>query len=270
MSRINEAFLRLKKSNEGALIPYIPVGYPTIDSSESLIRTICEAGADILELGVPYADPLADGPTIQEAGAQALSNGVTLKTCINMVSRLRETGVETPIVLMGYCNSFLSYGLNKLSHEATKAGINGFIIPDLPSTMADSWVEVFQPFGLDLIFFLAPTTTDARLASVVQKGSGFIYCISVNGVTGERETVSNELPSFIKNVRKVTDSPLCVGFGVSSNNHVLEINEYADGVIVGSALINVIKKSQLNQVETNVKNYIQSLKQATRKQVSSS
>lgn len=268
MSRIKDTFIKLKQRNEGALIPYIPVGYPDTECSEDLIRTICESGADILELGVPYADPLADGPTIQEAGAQALTNGANLYTCINVVRKLRHEGLETPIVLMGYCNSFLAYGLNQLAIDASEAGIDGFIIPDLPSTMSNSWVEVFRPFELDLIFFLAPTTTEERALSVVQKGSGFLYCISVNGVTGERKNISGELPSFLKHASNITDLPLCVGFGISTPEHVSEVNEYADGVIVGSALINVIKNSKPEQIEEEVMKYIQSLKAVTKKPIS--
>ncbi|NPC91332.1 tryptophan synthase subunit alpha [Bacillus sp. WMMC1349] len=267
MSRIKNTFEKLKKRNEGALIPYIPVGYPTMDSSETIIKTICHAGADILELGVPCADPLADGPTIQEASAQALDNGINLNECIKMVHKLRSNGLETPIVLMGYCNSFLAYGLEQLATDASKAGVDGFIIPDLPSTMADPWLTVFRPYGLDLIFFLAPTTSNTRMASVVKKGSGFLYCISVNGVTGERENMPKELPVFLKHVRAVTDSPLCVGFGISSANHVTEVCEYADGAIVGSALINVMKHAAPNEIETVVRSYIASLKEATQKKL---
>ncbi|GIN92709.1 tryptophan synthase subunit alpha [Siminovitchia terrae] len=270
MSRIQATFARLRKKMEGALIPYIPVGYPTAESSEHLVRTICESGADLLELGVPYADPLADGPTIQEAGAKALANGTNLRSCIEMVARLRHSGLETPIVLMGYCNSFLAYGLESLAKDAAEAGVDGLIIPDLPSKMANPWVEVFRPFGLDLIFFLAPTMSETRLASVVQKSTGFLYCISVTGVTGERESLPELLPAFLKQVRTVTEKPLCVGFGISRFQHVSDIIPYADGVIVGSALINVIKQANPDEVEEKVRAYINTMKKATRTVVSQS
>lgn len=264
MSRIQEMFASLRKKNERAFIPYIPVGYPTTESSEELIKAICESGADLVELGVPYSDPLADGPTIQEAGGQALANGTSLLTCIAMVASLRRSCIETPIVLMGYCNSFLSYGLNRLAIDAAEAGVDGFIIADLPSTMAEQWENIFRVHGLDLIFFLSPTTNNNRLASVVQKGSGFLYCISRNGVTGMRDQIPEELRAFINHIRSVTNLPLCVGFGISNAKQVSEVSEYADGVIVGSALINVIKKADPQCVEKEVRSYIQSLKEATK------
>ncbi|WP_433942880.1 tryptophan synthase subunit alpha [Paenibacillus sp. SN-8-1] len=265
MSRIDQMFARLREQGECALIPYIPVGYPTAEGSESLIRTIAESGADLIELGVPYADPLADGPTIQEASLAAVSNGINLKSCISMVRTLRDKGLETPIVLMGYCNSFLAYGLDKLADDAKEAGIDGFIIPDLPSTMAKPYVEIFEARGLQNIFFLAPTTSEAREAAVVEQGQGFLYCISVTGVTGERKSLPAELRNFIHQARQVTELPLAVGFGISNEDHVREVSEYADGAIVGSALINVIKHSESHEVEAKVGEFIRALKQATRK-----
>ncbi|MGF7047239.1 tryptophan synthase alpha chain [Paenibacillus sp. DS2015] len=265
MSRIDEMFARLRVKGECALIPYIPVGYPTAGESESLIRAIADAGADLIELGVPYADPLADGPTIQEASLTAVANGTNLRTCISMVRTLRDSGMETPIVLMGYCNSFLAYGLDQLAEHAKNAGVDGFIIPDLPSTMAKSWVQIFESRGLKVIFFLAPTTSEERATAVVEQGQGFLYCISVAGVTGERESMSEDLPQFIKQARTVTTLPLAVGFGISNEQHVREVSEYADGAIVGSALINVIRHSEPHETEVEVRRFIQKMKQATRK-----
>ncbi|GFN32270.1 tryptophan synthase subunit alpha [Paenibacillus xylaniclasticus] len=264
MSRIETMFARLKERGERALIPYITVGYPTAEGSESLIRTIAESGADMIELGIPYADPLADGPTIQEASLTAVHNGITLASCLETVRSLRESGLELPLVLMGYCNSLLAYGLERLAHDAKAAGVDGFIIPDLPSTMAQPWVDIFEPHGLDVIFFLAPTTTEERAAAVVRQGRGFLYCISVTGVTGERKSLPQELPEFLNQVRKVTSLPLAVGFGISGAHHVREVSEYADGAIVGSALINLIRQTPPELVEQEVSRFIAELKQATR------
>jgi len=264
MSRIESMFARLKERGERALIPYITVGYPTAEGSEALIRTIAESGADMIELGIPYADPLADGPTIQEASLTAVHNGITLSSCLATVRSLRESGLELPLVLMGYCNSILAYGLERLALDAREAGVDGFIIPDLPSTMAQPWVDIFEPRGLDVIFFLAPTTTEERAAAVVRQGRGFLYCISVTGVTGERESLPQELPEFLSRVRAVTSLPLAVGFGISGAHHVREVSEYADGAIVGSALINLIRQTPSENVEQEVSRFIAELKQATR------
>ncbi|MNZ79107.1 Tryptophan synthase alpha chain [compost metagenome] len=180
------------------------------------------------------------------------------------VASLRSSGLETPIVLMGYCNSFLAYGIERLAIDAAQAGVDGFIIPDLPSTMADPWVDVLSSNGLDLIFFLAPTTSEQRAASIVQKATGFLYCISVTGVTGARENLTEELPVFLKYARSLTDLPLCVGFGITNATHVNQVSQYADGAIVGSALINLIKRSEPAQVEMKVREFIETLKRATR------
>ncbi|MBD8498980.1 tryptophan synthase subunit alpha [Paenibacillus arenosi] len=265
MSRIEKTFAQLREKEEGALIIYIPVGYPNLDISESLIRAIAESGADIIELGVPYADPLADGPTIQEACLQAVNHGTNLDICLETVSKLRASGIDTPIVFMGYCNSFLAYGLERLAVQAVEAGVDGFIIPDLPSTMAQPWVQKFEPHGLDLIFFLAPTTSEERAAAVVKQGSGFLYCISVTGVTGVRQSLPDELPGFIHQIRQQSTLPLAVGFGISNAQHVKEVSSYADGAIVGSALIQVIKQASPETVEQDVRAFVYQLKSATRR-----
>lgn len=263
MNRIQVTFDQLKHIGEKALIPYIPVGYPALETTEELIRTICESGADLLELGVPNGDPLADGPTIQAASTQAIANGTTLRHCIQVVQRLRQSGLDLPIIFMGYCNSFLAYGLESFARDARNAGVDGLIIPDLPSTMAGPWVDIFRQHEIDLIFFLAPTTSEERAASVVEQGTGFVYCISVTGVTGARDELPEELPQFISQAREATSLPLCVGFGISTPKHVAEVSQYADGVIVGSALLQVINHAPKDQMHTKVREYVSSLKEAT-------
>ncbi|PLT44683.1 Tryptophan synthase alpha chain [Paenibacillus pasadenensis] len=265
MSRIETMFSRLKERGEKALIPYLPCGYPEPGSTPGLIRAIADAGADMIELGVPYADPLADGPVIQEASLQAVLGGTRLRDCLETVAGMRREGLKLPVALMGYANSFLAYGLEKLAHDAALAGVDGFIIPDLPSTMAAPWVDVFRPQGRDLIFFIAPTTTPERAQAVVEQGSGFLYCISVAGVTGERERMPEELERFLDEVRRRTELPLAVGFGISHAGHVEEVSRYADGAIVGSALVNLIRRTPADQVEAEVGRFIGELKQATGK-----
>jgi tryptophan synthase alpha chain len=265
MSCLNATFARLKTQGECALILYLTVGFPTLEETPHLIRAICEAGADIVELGVPFSDPLADGQTIQEASEVALRNGVTLKKCLETVAHLRQAGLEAPLVLMGYCNPFLAYGIEQLARDAATAGVDGLIVPDLPPEQADAWVASTQANDLDLIFFLAPTTTQRRLRSVVQQASGFIYCISTTGVTGARSELPTDLPEFLRQVRSVTDLPLAVGFGISTPQHVRQIAGIADGVIVGSALINTVKQHPVEDRIQAVRDFVKPLKESTRR-----
>jgi len=265
MSRIESTFIQLKNRQECALIPYLTVGYPTMDETPALIQAICASGADIVELGVPFSDPLADGPTIQEASQVALRNGITLRKCLETVYSLRKSGLETPFALMGYCNPFLAYSVNRLAQDAATCGVDGLIVPDLPYDEADTWVSATRANRLDLIFFVAPTTPEQRLRSVVQLGSGFLYCISLTGVTGARTELSQELPDFLGRVRSVTDLPLAVGFGISTPDHVRQVAAIADAAIVGSALITVIKRSSPGNRVTETQEFIRLLKAATRR-----
>jgi tryptophan synthase alpha chain len=220
-----------------AFMPYAPLGYPTIEDSLEVIRTLVKAGADLIELGVPFSDPLADGPTIQAATQKALENGVNVAKCLELAKQLRAEGIITPFLLMGYLNPFLAYGLEQLVNKAVEAGINGFIIPDLPPEEADELDGLCVQNNLALIYFLAPTSTPERLTLVAQKARGFIYLVSLTGVTGARNQLSETLPAFIERVRGVTDKPLAVGFGISNGQQARQVAQYADGVIVGSALV---------------------------------
>lgn len=265
MSRIETTFRALRRAGECALIPYLTVGYPTLAETVPLVRAISAGGADILELGVPFSDPLADGPTIQEASQVALDNGVTVAHCLDVVTQIRKADVGLPIVLMGYCNPFLRYGVARLARDAALAGVDGLVVPDLPPDQAEHWIDATKTHGLDLIFFLAPTTSDARLRTVVRYGSGFIYCISVAGVTGARAALDDDLPSFLARVRATTDLPLAVGFGISTTQHVGDVAALADAAIVGSALITAIRQSAVPERPGVVRAYIESLKSATRR-----
>ena len=263
MSRIQHTLAQLKQRREGALIPYLTVGYPTIEDSRLLIQAFCEAGADLVELGVPFSDPLADGPTIQETSQVALRNGVTVERCLDVAATLRKAGIKTPFILMGYCNPFLAFGIDQLARAAAAAGIDGLIIPDLPLEEARPWWAACCKNGLDLIFFLAPTTPQRRLEAVVKWGSGFIYCLSVTGVTGARLDLPTGLPAFIGRVRKTTDLPLAVGFGISTPEQVREVVAVADAAIVGSALINIIKHHPREQQIQAASDFVRDLKAAT-------
>jgi tryptophan synthase alpha chain len=238
MNRIAEMFARLKAERRTALMPYLMVGYPERDSALDLAPALVEAGADLFELGVPFSDPLADGATIQRASERALANGVRLGFCLETAAKLRERGLQVPLVLMGYVNPFLRYGLDRFVADAAAAGVDGLIIPDLPPEEAADCQALCRAAGLDLIFFVAPTTPEARIAEIAQVASGFIYCVSLTGVTGARRELWEGLPDFLDRVRRHTDLPLVVGFGISTAAHIRQVGQHADGAIVASALIN--------------------------------
>lgn len=233
LERIRQAFERRKP----AFMPYAVLGYPTRESSLEVIRTLAEEGADLLELGVPFSDPLADGPVIQAATQRALENGVTLADCIAMVRRLRDEGLQTPTLLMGYLNPMLTYGLERLAEDASRAGVDGFIVPDLPPEEAKEFEDTCARQGLALIYFLAPTSTPERIHLVTQRANGFIYLVSVTGVTGERDSLPDGLAEAVQRIRDATDTPLVVGFGVKDGRTAQAIGALADGVVVGSALV---------------------------------
>jgi tryptophan synthase alpha chain len=220
-----------------AFMPYAPLGYPTLDGSLEVVRTLVKAGADLIEIGIPFSDPLADGPTVQAATQKALENGITLPQCLAMVKQLRGEGITTPFMLMGYMNPFLAYGLERLGKAALEAGVDGYIVPDLPPESAAGFEAMCVQNGQALIYMLAPTSTPERIKLIAGKAQGFIYLVSVTGVTGAREQMSESLPAFIDRVRTHTDKPLAVGFGIANGAIARDVGQYADGVIVGSALV---------------------------------
>ncbi len=241
MSRIAETFARLRAAGRTALMPYLMTGFPERDSALELAPALEAAGADLFELGVPFSDPLADGATVQRASERALANGVRLPFCIETVAALRARGVAAPLVMMGYFNPFLQYGLERFAADASAAGADGLIIPDLPPEEAAECHAACRAAGLDLIFFVAPTTPDERIVQIVGLASGFIYCVALTGVTGARRELWEGLPDFLDRVRRHTDLPLVVGFGISSAAHIRQVGAHAAGAIVASALIDAIE-----------------------------
>jgi tryptophan synthase alpha chain len=240
MNRLDETFARLKAEKRAALMPYLPLGYPTLDTSRQLIRAAAEAGADVIELGVPFSDPLADGPVIQRATHIALQNGMTLAKCFDLVREARQAGVTIPLVLMGYYNPILRFGVEAGARAAQEAGADGFIVPDLPPEEAGTLDAACRARGLDLIFLAAPTSTVERLRLVAETTRGFLYLVSVTGVTGARDQVAADLGEFVGRVRAITSKPVCVGFGIASAESARAVAGLADGVIVGSALVSRI------------------------------
>jgi tryptophan synthase alpha chain len=239
LEQITAAFSRARERGAAALMPYYTLGYPDRATSLDVIAAIAP-DSDLLELGVPFSDPLADGPTIQHSTQVALEGGATLAGCLEMVRELRRRGVETPMLLFGYYNPFLAYGLDKLAHDAREAGAAGFIVPDLPPEEAADLEAAAAGQELAYVHFLAPTSSPRRIESVTGRAAGFIYLVSVTGVTGARHSVAGDLSQFIDRVRARTDAPLAVGFGISTPEQAAAIGHLADGVIVGSALINAV------------------------------
>jgi tryptophan synthase alpha chain len=241
--RIASAFAALKTENRAALIPYVTLGFPTPDASLALAEAAVSAGADLLELGVPFSDPLADGPVIQRAAHIALQNGITVGRCLELVRDLRMRGIMVPFIFMGYYNPILAYGERAFCSACREAQVDGLIVPDLPPEEGEALERECRTMGLAMIYLLAPTSTPERIRFVTERSSGFVYLVSVTGTTGARERLPADLGSFVARVRDVTDKPLAVGFGISSPDQARQVARQADGVVVGSALLRRVEAS---------------------------
>lgn len=265
--RIAKTFLDLQSRGRKALIPYLSCGDPTLEFTESLALRLPEAGADLIELGIPYSDPVADGPTIQKASQRALAGGATLEKIFELAGGIRAKS-RVPLVFMTYYNPIYRYGQERFIARAVRAGIDGFIVPDLPPEEAVTLKQITDSLETDLIFLAAPTSTTQRLEMIARLARGFVYCVSVTGVTGSRSDFAQDLESFISRVRAVTSFPLAVGFGISGPITAARAARAADGVIVGSSLIERIEDSldlvadQPQQVVQEVCQYLKSLREA--------
>jgi tryptophan synthase alpha chain len=237
MSRIEAAFARLKREEGHGLIPFITAGDPDLETTGKLLIELARAGASIIELGIPFSDPVADGPVIQRASERALRHDFGLREVLDVVAQARGQMNDVPVVLFSYFNPLLQYGLERLSREAAQAGIDGVLVTDLVPEEACAFSTLLKEHGLDMIFLVAPTSTDARLALVAERASGFIYAVSRAGVTGTRLDVSLDAERLVERVRKVSDLPVAVGFGISNAEQVAETLRYADAAVVGSALV---------------------------------
>ena len=260
LNRIDATLQGLRESRQTALVPFITVGFPDIPTSEAIARTILESGGDMLELGVPFSDPLADGPTIQMTSYRALQNGVNLPECLNLVRRLRQTGVESPLIFMGYYNPYLRYGIQRFVDDAAAAGLDGMIVPDLPTEEAAHLAKIAGDRNIHLIPLLAPTSADARIEDACKAASGFIYCVSLTGVTGARSSLSDRTSGLVARIRRYTDLPILVGFGVSRPEHLQEISTYADGAVVASALLDAVDRAPEDGKLDAARNFISLLK----------
>ncbi|NWF52529.1 MAG: tryptophan synthase subunit alpha [Nitrospirae bacterium] len=256
MSRIEETFRRLKKKEKKAFIPYIMAGDPSLTKTRDVVLIFEKCGADIVEIGVPFSDPLADGPTIQRSSERALESGITLRKVINFVKELREH-TTIPIVLMTYYNPVFRYGEEDFIKDAKNAGVDGVIIPDLPPDEAGSFIFLSRKAFLDTIFLLAPTSNPERLKKVVKATRGFIYYVSITGITGSKLLLNGSMEAQINEIRKYTKKPVAVGFGVSTPEEAFEVSKIADGVIVGSAIV-----KRLNESPEDIEKYIVGLREA--------
>jgi tryptophan synthase alpha chain len=241
IEKIEAAFQMARSQDRGALILYHSLGYPTQADSLAVVRAAAKAGADIIELGVPFSDPLADGPTIQHSTQVALEQGTTVQRCLAMTSELRAGGITLPLLLMGYINPILAYGLKRFTADALKAGADGIIVPDLPPEEAGDLEEACRECGLALVYLLSPASPPARAELVAARTTGFLYLVSLTGVTGARDSLPSDLPEFVARTRGYAHTPVAVGFGISTPAQAAEVGKLADGVIIGSALINAVR-----------------------------
>jgi tryptophan synthase alpha chain len=255
MSRIASVF---KQPGHKALIAYITVGYPSVETTLKVVPLLASSGCDIVELGIPFSDPLADGVTIQNASFHALKKGVTTRLCLKVARELRQK-TTIPLAFMTYFNPVFSYGLEKFCSDCTSSGIDGLIIPDLPPDEGSQLEAVAQNNGLDLIYLLSPSSNEERIKLVAQRSRGFIYLVSVTGITGARDSLPTDLGAFVNRVRKMANQPLCVGFGISTAEQAGQIAQLADGVIVGSRIIQLM---EADDALRSLCNFIKKLRKA--------
>jgi tryptophan synthase alpha chain len=243
IEKIQSAFAFAQSQGRASLILYYSLGYPDTETSLKVIRAAATAGADIIELGVPFSDPLADGPTIQHSTQVALERGITVKRCLEMTRELRTGGLTLPLLLMGYINPILAYGLDRFVSDVLAAGADGLIIPDLPPEEAAQLEMACRDCGLALVYLLSPASPPERVKLVADRTTGFLYLVSLTGVTGARDHLSPDLPEFITRARLSAHTPVAVGFGISNQAQMAAVGALADGVIVGSALINAVRSA---------------------------
>ena len=259
--RIQQKFNQLKQNGGKALVTFITAGDPDLETTAAMLPILAEAGADIIELGIPFSDPMADGPTIQRASERALAGGATLEGILQLVSNARKQ-VSVPIVLMGYSNPIYAYGWQRFAEDAVVAGVDGLLLVDLPPEEADELLPVAQAAGLEIIFLLTPTSGSDRVKRVARCGGGFLYYVTVTGVTGARQSISTSLADELKTVRTAIKLPVVAGFGISTPEQAAQVASAADGVVVGSAIVKLFEQHQGTILQQKVIDFVSSLKQA--------
>jgi tryptophan synthase alpha chain len=261
-TRISRLFERLRARGERALIAYLTAGDPSLERTVSLVEALERGGADLIELGVPFSDPIADGPVIQRACQRALQAGTSLARVFDVARRIRQRS-EIPLLLFSYLNPVLRYGFEAAARDAVAAGVDGFLLTDLSVEEASAYTPILRSAGLDTVFLAAPTSTDARLRLVAQHCTGFVYLVSRTGVTGERDALSGQLEPLVQRLRRVTTLPLAVGFGIARPDQAAAAARLADGVVVGSAFVRLIEESEgCPDLERRLEEFARQLKQA--------
>lgn len=255
MNRIEQTFAELKKTGRKALIPYIMAGDPSLERTIRFVLDLESAGADIIELGVPFSDPLADGPTIQQAAERSLKSGTTLKRVLSLVKEIRKVS-DIPLILMTYFNPVFKFGIDSFVRDAVRNGVDGVIIPDLIPDEAGDFVKLAKQHGLNTIFLLAPTSTGERIKKVSQVSSGFIYYVSITGITGSKLTTGKTMKATLNAIKKHAKQPVAVGFGISNAREAKEVAKLADGVIIGSAIVKLINQKK------SIKTFVKDIKKA--------
>lgn len=248
MSRITETMNSLSKRGEKALVTYITGGYPSLELTEEMLIQLANNGADIIEIGIPFSDPVADGPVIQSASYHALEGGTTVKGILEMIGRVRKQ-ISTPLVLMSYYNPILQMGLERFCRYAAENGVDGLIVPDLPIEEAGPLLKSADHAGLELVPLVAPTSTPERIAAICDQARGFVYCVSVAGVTGERQEIRTDLASITSTIRQCTSLPRVIGFGVGDASTARTLASLCDGVVVGSAIVRLMTEGSFKQAE---------------------
>ena len=261
MTRLADTFARLKaRANGPGLVTYITAGDPDLPRTEGILRALERGGADVIEVGVPFSDPLADGPVIQRATERALASGTTLAGVLDMIGRMRAE-ITAPIVIFSYANPILRLGVERFADQASAAGVDGVLVLDLPIEEADDFRALSGSRGIDTILLLSPTTTDNRLRRAAALGSGFLYAISRLGVTGARDAIADGAEDMVRRIRTVSSLPIALGFGISRPDHVREVGRWADAAVVGSALVSVIAEAGAStDLNTRVEEYVRWLK----------
>ncbi len=262
MTPLAQKFADLRAKGEKALVLFVTAGDPPLEELPSVLEALQEGGADVIEVGVPFSDPFGEGPTIQASSQRALDAGATPR---RVLEALRKADLRVPTVTMGYYNPVLRHGLERFAQESAEAGVSGTIVSDLVPDEADAWCVASEVAGIDTIFLVAPTSTDARIHDVAARSTGFVYVVSRTGVTGSESAVPQDVSGLVKRVRDLTERPVCVGFGISTPDHVRMVCEVADGAVIGSALVSLIHKEWRGGAGRDaIVDYVRSLKAATR------
>lgn len=261
-NRLDTVFARAREKGAKVFMPFITAGDPSLEQTEKIVTAMCRGGADIIELGVPFSDPLADGPVIQRASYRSLENGTNLPRVLALVSRMRQNNMlgSTPVVLLLYYNTVYAYGVEKFARDAAAAGVDGAVVPDLPLEAGQSLRRLGKQAGLSLIAMVTPTTGRDRAKKIVDHAAGFIYYTAVTGVTGKRDTVRQQLAAEIDRLKQITDLPVLLGFGIANREQARQAVRFADGIIMGSALVELVEKHPARELPARLETFVRDIK----------